>query len=99
MAIKTNAKTEMQTLKSIDILSCAKICAVFGFVIGLILGLVLLVASVPFLFIPVLNVVGIVGFITSIITFTVLGFICGAVKAFIYNLVAGWIGGVKITLE
>jgi len=33
------------------------------------------------------------------ITFAIPGFIVGAIGAFIYNLVAGWIGGIEMDFE
>ena len=41
-----------------------------------------------------------VGFlIIAPIVYTVIGFVTGVIGAFVYNLVAGWIGGIEVEVE
>jgi hypothetical protein len=42
---------------------------------------------------------GIIGYIIGIVIYAVLGGIFSALAAFIYNLVAGMVGGIEINLE
>jgi len=84
-------------IKRLDVISVAKIqaavMAIIGFVIGIIVALV---TSVAVAFTGLLPGAGL-GFLSIIIlpiVYGVVGFICGAVGAFLYNVVAARIGGV-----
>jgi hypothetical protein len=41
----------------------------------------------------------IIGAILAPVLYGIVGFIIGALAALVYNLVAGWIGGIEIELE
>ena len=81
----------MQEIRRIGLLSLAKIQAVLMAILGLfgIVGLILAKKSsfnaVVLILVPV--------------SYAVIGFVAGAITALIYNIVARFIGGVKIELE
>lgn len=101
----------MQTIKSVGVLSVAKI---LGFVYGTIalifvpfvlifglLGAMGAMASTehgnPFAALGVIGVVLLSLFIP--IVYGIFGFIIGAIGALIYNLMAKWVGGIQIELQ
>ncbi|HTZ54517.1 MAG TPA: hypothetical protein VMB20_05595 [Candidatus Acidoferrum sp.] len=78
------------------------ICAVFGIILGLILAFAFLVAPTVSeeTGMPNIGPLGIVLFpILYAIVLFIAGFIEGLIIAALYNLVAGWIGGIEIQLE
>jgi len=90
----------MVVLKHIGVLSAAKILALLGLVIGFIYG-AFFSALMPVMpgissFAPMGAVALIVG---GIIFGAIFGFIYGAVVAFLYNVFAGWIGGIELDLS
>jgi len=90
-------------LKRIGVLSLAKIYAVLMGVVGFVIGVVYTIMG------SVLSAVtqqpgigigmGVLGIIVMPVLYAVLGFISGAVGAWVYNLVAGWIGGLELEFE
>ena len=78
------------------------ICAVFGIIVGLLAAFAFLVAPAAFAQTGMTNLgpLSIVLFpiIYAIVLF-IYGFIAGLIIAALYNLVAGWIGGVEVQLE
>ena len=94
----------MQEIKKVGVLSYAKIAGALGAVIGFIIGLILaLVGTAMMAAFPnapggLSLFVGVVAIIVVPIVYGIIGFIGGAIVAFLYNLVAGWIGGVEIEL-
>ncbi len=91
-------------IKRIDILSAAKIFGIISAAFGLLAGIFI------FLFGGVLGSllgdaggVGFVGGFMAVIILPVMygifGFVGGALQAFIYNLAAGFIGGIRIETE
>lgn len=97
----------MSVIKRFGVLSVAKIFAAISLVIGLIAGILLLIfGGIATLFMgpyapqAAMGVgAGIVAIIVLAIGGAIGGFIYGAVAAFIYNLAAGWFGGVEMDLE
>jgi len=93
----------MQEVKRIGVMSAAKLMALAGVLFGLIVGVLIAVfssaipgaAEVPGGFIYGLGLLSIIIFP---IFYGVIYFISGALGALIYNLLAGWIGGIKIEL-
>ena len=91
----------MTTVKKVDIMSAAKIeaiiCAIFGLILGIIValfsGLLGSVSGSSF------GNWGLGSIIIMPIIYAVIGFISGAIGAALYNLAAGWIGGIQIELE
>lgn len=94
----------MKTLKKIDPMSYAKISGVMGAVIGLIMGLTFSSLS-GFLSIfgaeaaGMMGGLGLLSIMVFPILYAIMGFISGLIGAFIYNIVAGYVGGVKVDLE
>ncbi|HKZ45086.1 MAG TPA: hypothetical protein VJ343_00075 [archaeon] len=96
----------MQELKSVDMMSYAKISgaigAIGGFVLGVIVALFAGVGVGLMYEMPgaglVGGAVGIAAIIIFPIMYAVIGFVSAAVGALLYNFVASKIGGVKIEL-
>lgn len=91
----------MTVIKSIDIISWAKIHALFGIVFGLIYGILFAILGTALGAIhdlPGLTTLGLLSIIVFPIIFGIMAFICGAILAFLYNIFAGSIGGIEIEL-
>ncbi len=99
----------MTILKHVGVLSVAKITALFGVIFGIIYGILVSVFAVAFVstsMMPGLSNIGPVAAgglgIALVIIMAILGavggFIYGAVVAFLYNVFAGWVGGVEVDL-
>jgi hypothetical protein len=90
-------------LKKIGLLSSAKLLAGIMLVLGLIAGIVYSFGGFFYdLFTTGLNLGTALAFFALIgmpITFAVPGFIAGAILAFIYNLIAGRVGGIELDFE
>lgn len=91
-------------VKVIDVLSMAKMSAAVNGVLGLIAGfllggLILLGSSLPM--IPARHVTGLaVAVVLGMpLGHAVMGFVGGAISAFVYNLIAAYLGGVRVTFE
>ncbi len=93
-------------IKRIDVLSAAKITGIIAAAFGLLAGILM------FLFSSLLGGVmgsdgggflaavgGFMGIIILPIMYGIFGFIGGAIQAFIYNLAAGVIGGIRVETE
>lgn len=107
MEILTCTGDTMQEIKKVDVLSYAKISGALGAVIGFIIGLIsaLIGTAMMAAFSAASGApagmglfVGAVAIIAVPIVMGISGFIGGAIVAFLYNVVAGWIGGVEIEL-
>jgi hypothetical protein len=91
----------MHTIKSVGIMSFAKISALSYFIIGLLASPFFLLAGLlqpgtstrPFG-----AAFGIVFAAAMPFIYAFMGLIVGAIGAFVYNLLAGWIGGIQIDL-
>ena len=91
----------MAVIKSIDIISWAKIHALFGIVFGFIYGVLFAVIGAAIGFhraMPGVTAFGLMSIIIFPIIFGIMAFICGAIMAFLYNFFASKIGGVQIEL-
>jgi hypothetical protein len=92
----------MKEIKRIDVMSYAKIYAVIFAAIGLIAGLTIAALGSFFAEMSGTSSFGNFGAL-SIIVFPLLyggiGFVAGLITAGIYNLLAGWVGGIKIELK
>lgn len=97
----------MSVIKRFGVFSVAKIFAAISLVIGLIAGIIfLLLGSAATLFMgpyapqAAMGVgAGLVAIIILAVGGAIGGFIYGAIAALIYNLAAGWFGGVEMELE
>jgi len=91
----------MQEIKSVDIMSWAKIHALFGIVWGLIEGII---AAIVFPSIGLvhgmigLTVLGVASIVLFPIIFGIIAFIMGAIMAMLYNFFASKIGGIEVNL-
>lgn len=96
----------MKIIEKFDILSFAKITcviyAVIGFLIGFIIELSLLLGST----ISKLVEVGVPGasfghlaILINPLFYAIGGFVAGLVGAFLFNLAAKWVGGIKVELK
>ena len=89
----------MPVVQHVDILSLAKIGALFGFVMGIVWGIMygMLAAAMLGRFAPGFGAVGgIAVLIIMPVCGVIMGFIMGAVHAFLYNVFAGWVGGIRL---
>lgn len=94
----------MQVIKSVGVLSVAKIFGLLYGCMGLIFVPIFLLMGLagamagPKEF-PLGGVVGIVLAFVMPIFYGGMGFVMGAIGALLYNLIAGWIGGFEVQLE
>ena len=91
----------MKVIKSIDIISWAKIQALFGIILGLFYGILFAVMGTAIGIskgMPGIGAFGLMSIIIFPIMFAIMGFICGAIMAFLYNIFAAKIGGVQVEL-
>ncbi|MDE1873920.1 MAG: hypothetical protein KGI04_02255 [Candidatus Micrarchaeota archaeon] len=92
----------MQTIKKLGVMSVAKIEGVIGVVVGFIIGILVFLVGSAASSIAGTSSLGGLGALSLIIFPIVYGimlFIFGAVIAWVYNMVAGEIGGIQIDLE
>ena len=89
-------------IRAIDVMSLAKVAAVINAIYGFFVGLLL---SVGFFIWPVPGIqqisrmIGAGLIIVVPLIYGIIGFLAGAIFAFIYNFVASKVGGVKIRLK
>jgi uncharacterized membrane protein YagU involved in acid resistance len=91
----------MTVIKSIEIISWAKIHALFGIVFGLIYGILFAIMGAALgakYSLPGATAFGLLSIIIFPIIFGIMAFICGAILAFLYNIFASKIGGIEIEL-
>jgi hypothetical protein len=91
----------MKVIKSVEIISWAKIHALFGIVFGLFYGILFAVMGAAIGMsanMPGVGALGLMSIIIFPIMFTIMGFICGAIMAFLYNIFADKIGGIQVEL-
>jgi hypothetical protein len=91
----------MTVIKSIEIISWAKIHALFGIVFGLIYGVLFAIMGTAIgakFSMPGATTLGLLSIIVFPIIFGIMAFICGAILAFIYNIFAAKVGGIEIEL-
>ncbi len=91
-------------LKKIGAVSVAKIYAVFGGIWGILVGAMValgLGAGAAAMGLGGLGAAGagIVGFFAMILVGVVIFFLAGLIVASLYNVIAGWIGGIEMTLD
>lgn len=87
----------MTVVKAIGVLSVAKISGVIGALVGLVFG-------IPFGLIvyftdPVSGAVGLVLVAGLPLLYGAVGFVGGALYAWLYNIVARWVGGIEVDLS
>jgi hypothetical protein len=94
----------MRTIKSIDVLSCAKISGMLYGCLGLLIIPFMMLRGLASLFAgqPKQAFGGILHLILAIVApffYGALGFLFGALTAWFYNVLAGWLGGIQIEIE
>lgn len=95
----------MAEIKSVGVLSVAKINGLIGVVFGLIIGIFyaglgsLMMAFAPAAGTGMLMSLGFAAIIIAPIVYGLFGFISGAVGAWLYNLFAAWVGGIELELK
>jgi len=94
----------MFRLRSVGVFSSAKIFAVIQGAIGILIGFfVLIFAVVGAAIVPGQQKLGMIGMIIVAVLapvfYAVLGFVMGAIWAFVYNLAAQAMGGLELQLE
>jgi hypothetical protein len=99
----TGTTTRVRSINVVQLaLMYGVVCAVLGVIVGLLLGLAYMVAPSAAA-IPGMPNIGPLAIVLFPIIYAILlfigGFIEGLILAALYNLVAGWIGGVEIQLE
>jgi hypothetical protein len=93
----------MYTIKSIGVISTAKLMGLCYFACGLLLSpLFLLIGFLQQLAgtrAPLGAIAGVAFAVILPFVYGSIGFISGAVGALVYNLFANWVGGIKMELE
>ncbi|WML67161.1 MAG: hypothetical protein METHP_00653 [Methanoregula sp. SKADARSKE-2] len=92
----------MAVIKSVEIMSWAKIQALFGIVFGLVYGILIGLGLMAYGFDmgkSELAAFGLMSIIIFPIIFGIMSFIMGAITAFLYNAFADKIGGIEIELS
>jgi len=94
----------MVRLRSLGVLSCAKIYGVVNMVIGLLFGLIfVLIGLVGLATAPGRGKLGMLGVLVvaalSPFIYGAFGFVIGALAALFYNWVASAVGGIQMELE
>jgi hypothetical protein len=93
----------MYTIKSIGVMSTAKLMGLCYFALGLLLSpFFLLIGFLQQLAgarAPLGAIAGVAFAIVLPFVYGSLGFVSGAVSALVYNLFANWVGGIKMELE
>ena len=96
-------------IRRIDVLSAAKMCGIIGLAIGLIAGILLfLMSSLGGMASALAKQdsgmgwmvgMGALALVILPIMYGVFGFIGGAIQAFVYNIAARFVGGIRIETE
>jgi len=94
----------MVRLRSVDVMSCAKIYGVLHMAIGVLIGLLfVLIGLIGLAAAPGQQKFGVIGMLVfaalSPFLYGAFGFVIGAVGALLYNWVASAIGGIQMELE
>jgi len=90
-------------LKAIDVMSLATVSAIIAAIWGLVSGIFTALGLSMFSAIPGMEAVPMAGFgfatvLIAPIVAAIIGFVGGAISAFIYNIVAEKFGGVKLDI-
>jgi len=92
----------MPVVKSVNIMSVARIGALFGIVMGLVWGIFFgtIAAARIGRFTPGLGAIsGIALIVIMPVIGVIAGFVGGAIHAFLYNVFAGWVGGINLEFQ
>jgi hypothetical protein len=94
----------MVRLRSVGVLSCAKIYGIIHMALGILFGVFfVLIGIVGLAAAPGRQKVGMIGFLViaalSPFIYGALGFVIGAVGALLYNWIASAVGGIEMELQ
>jgi len=92
----------MRVVRRVGVISVANVYGLVMVCIGLILGLIYAFMGCAMTATDMGGLgfgFGLIGIIILPILYGIMGWVSGAIGAAIYNLVAGWIGGIQIELE
>lgn len=94
----------MVRLRSLDVISCAKVYGIIHMAIGILIGLmVVVIAMIGVAAAPGQQKLGMVGVLViaalSPFLYGALGFVIGALSALLYNWIASAVGGIQMELE
>jgi hypothetical protein len=92
----------MRRIKSVGVLSCAKLTGALYGAIGLLLIPIALISGVASMAMGHDALGGVALVVLGIfapILYGAMGFLLGAFSAWLYNLMAKWLGGIQIELE
>ncbi|MBS3073887.1 hypothetical protein J4447_00350 [Candidatus Pacearchaeota archaeon] len=99
MAKTARENSEVKILKKIGVWSVSRVMAIIGAIYGLVLGLIFaLAARSPdaVALNPYLGTLGYWAIIAMPIIYAIAYFVGGAIGIWLYNIVAGWAGGVEL---
>jgi hypothetical protein len=90
-------------IKSVEVFSVAKIAGLLYFCLGLILSPIFLLLGLLGSALgqksPVAGLFGVGFAVLMPFLYGIFGFIAGLIWALLYNLFAGWVGGIEVELE
>jgi hypothetical protein len=94
----------MKTIKSVGVLSVAKIMGAIQAIFGLLFApIFLLMGVIGSMAGQRVNPFGAIGGVAMAVIlpffYGIFGFICGAIGALLYNLLAKWMGGIQFEIE
>lgn len=91
----------MVIIRRLGVMSVAKLYALLSAIMGLIIGIFSLILGLAMSTVDLGfgAGLGVIGMIILPIFYGIFGFIAGLIGAALYNLVAKWIGGIKIELK
>ena len=93
----------MITIKRVGVVSVGKILgllyALMGLIVGIIVSSISLIGGAFVEEVSVSSIFGIGAILYFPIMYGIMGFISGVIMAFLYNLTAGWIGGIEVETE
>ncbi|MBT3940605.1 hypothetical protein HOD83_00525 [Candidatus Woesearchaeota archaeon] len=96
------AKAKVMEFKKIDVMSLAKIFSLFGIILGFVAGIGIAFisnVSIPNMAFPLPAKFGVAAIVAFPIMYGIMYFICGAITALIYNVLAVKIGGIQVTVK
>lgn len=85
-------------VRRIGVLQLAKLSAVFNLLFTAIVLVPMMMLMMAFSANSGAAGLGFLGLLILPVIYAIIGFIVGAIAAFIYNLVAGWVGGIELEL-
>jgi len=88
----------MTVIRAIGVLSVAKISGTIGALVGLVFGIPFAVFAYFAGSTLQLGAGGWVALVALPLLYGALGFVGGALYAWLYNVVSGWVGGIEVDL-